>query len=361
MRHTTIQLHPSFFHLQPLTIVNSEGFSAEIFSYESGIQAVRLTNCRGHLIVLPYYGQMIWQAMFDGVDLTMKSRFNAPRHASDIVGTYGCFMYHSGLLRNGNPGEQDTHALHGEMPVAAMERASIEIGEDEDGPWLALVSEREYLMGFGDHYLARPRVIIRPHSATFEVLMDVQNLSQNAMDLMYMCHVNFAYVEGARIIQPAHFNAADTTVRTSVPAIVQTSEAYLARLERLKLDPSETEVMTEDLLTDPELVFYVNNLRKAVDNRVHVMLLRPEGDAFHVSYNPDSLPRLTRWILSNNMQRVCAFAMPATCGVEGYLAEKQAGNVRSLAGGERAQFSVRLGYLNAEESQREESLIRTSR
>lgn len=360
MLHTTIQLHKSFFRSQPLKIVNTEGCSAEIFTYESGIEAVRLTNHRGHLVVLPYYGQMIWQAMFDGVDLTMKSRFSEPRHASDIVGTYGCFMYHSGLLRNGNPGAQDTHALHGEMPIAAMERASIETGEDENGPWLALVSEREYLMGFGDHYLAQPRVVIRPHSATFEIRMDVKNLSLNDMDLMYMCHANFAYVEGGRIIQPAQFNAAETAIRLSIPAIVKSNDDYLARLERLKRDPSSTEVISADLDLDPELVFYVNNLKKAQDGQVHVMLRRPEGDAFVVSYDPEKLPRLTRWILSNNMQKVCAFAMPATCGVEGYHAEKQAGNVRSLAGGAHVQFSIRLGYLNAQESQREEFLIRTS-
>jgi hypothetical protein len=90
------------------------------------------------------------------------------------------------------------------------------------------------------------------------------------------------------------------------------------------------------------------------------MLRRPEGDAFTVNYNPEHFPFLTRWILANNMQKVCAFAMPATCGVEGYLAEKRAGNVRSLAGGERACFSITLGYLNAQESQHEEAQIHDS-
>ncbi|WP_082875156.1 aldose 1-epimerase family protein [Pantoea sp. OXWO6B1] len=357
---TVFQLHKSFFRTQPLEIVNAAGCSAELFIYESGIEAVRLKNARGYLVVLPYYGQMIWQAMFDGVDLTMQSRFTEPRPASDIVGTYGCFMYHSGLLRNGNPTAEDNHALHGEMPIAPMQRARIETGEDAQGPWLALVSEREYLMGFGDHYLAQPRVVIRPDSATFEVCMAVENLSLNAMDLMYMCHANFAYVEGARIIQPAAFTAADTVIRSSVPAIVKANDAYLARLKQLKQDPASTEVITAELQPDPELVFYIKNLRKAQDGHVHVMLRRPDGDAFTVNYNPDNFPFLTRWILANPMQKVCAFAMPATCGVEGYQAEKRAGHIRSLAGGEKAFFSMTLGYLNAQESQHEEALIRAS-
>jgi len=357
---TTFQLQKAFFRTQPVEIVKAAGCSATLFTYESGIEAVRLKNARGHLVVLPYFGQMIWQAMFDGVDLTMQSRFTEPRPASDIVGTYGCLMYHSGLLRNGNPTAEDTHALHGEMPVAPMQRARIETGEDAQGPWLALVSEREYLMGFGDHYLAQPRVVIRPDSATFEVCMEVENLSRNPMDLMYMCHANFAYVEGARIIQPAAFTAADTVIRSSVPAIVKANDAYLARLEQLRHDPASTEVLSAELQPDPELVFYIKNLRKAEDGQVHVMLRRPEGDAFTVNYNPEHFPFLTRWILANNMQKVCAFAMPATCGVEGYLAEKRAGNVRSLAGGERACFSMTLGYLNAQESQHEEAQIHDS-
>lgn len=361
MQHTTVQLKKSFFSSTSTEIVNTAGCSAELFTYDSGIEAIRLKNRRGHLVVLPYYGQMIWQAMFDGVDLTMQSHFTSPQLANDIVGTYGCFMYHSGLLRNGNPGEHDSHTLHGEMPLAPMDRASIETGTDDNGLWMAIVGEREYLMGFGDHYLARPRVIIRPDDAMFEICMEIENLSQNPMDLMYMCHANFAFVEDGRIVQPADFTHTDTVVRTSVPAIVKANDEYLAKLDRMKHDPAATEVINTELGCDPELVFYLKNLRKADDGHIHVMLRRPKGDAFAVSYDPTDFSHLIRWILANNMQKVCAFAMPATCGVEGHYTEKQAGNVRTLAGGESTRFRVKLGYLNVVESAIEESIIRTSR
>lgn len=361
MQQTVIQLKKNFFTPTPNEIARSEGCRAVLFTYDSGIEAIRLENRRGHLIILPYYGQMIWQAVFDGVDLTMESRFTAPRQADDIVGTYGCFMYHSGLLRNGNPGINDHHALHGEMPLAPMDSARVETGRDELGPWMAVVSEREYLMGFGDHYQASPRVVIRPDEATFEIGMAVENLSQNPMELMYMCHANFAFVEGGRIVQPTRFNNMDTVVRTSVPAIVTANEAYLAQIEKMRQDPAATEVINAELGCDPELVFYLKNLKKADDGRIHLMMRRPEGDAFSVSYDPADFSHLIRWILANNMQKVCAFAMPATCGVEGHHAEKQAGNVRTLAGGASARFSVKLGYLSAAESAIEESLILTSR
>lgn len=356
----TLHLHKSFFRSQPMEIIRAAGCSAELFIYDTGIEAVRLINQRGHLIVLPYYGQIIWQAFFDGVDLTMESHFRAPRPASDIVGTYGCFMFHSGLLRNGNPGAEDTHALHGEMPVAPMDSARIETGIDDQGPWLSLVSEREYLMGFGDHYRAQPRVTLRPDSALFEIGMEVENLSQNPMELMYMCHANFAYVEGGALIQPTSFSAADTVIRTSVPGLVKADDAYLQRLESLKRDPRHTAVVSAALQPDPELVFSLKNLRPVADGRVHMLLQRPAGDAFMVQYHPQEFSHLIRWILANPMQKVCAFAMPATCGVEGYHREKNAGNVRTLAGGERAQFTVKLGYLTAEESPAEAARIRAA-
>lgn len=361
MSHTTITLKKSFFSSTPFEVVQSNGCRAELYRTASGIEAVRLSNRRGHLVILPWYGQMIWQAMFDGVDLTMQSAFKQPRPASDIVGTYGCFMYHSGILRNGNPGPQDTHALHGEMPLAAMDGASIETGEDEQGPWMALAGEREYLMGFGDHYMARPRVVLRPDAATFDIRMAVENLSQDAMDLMYMCHANFAFVEGGEIIQPTGFSRADMAIRTSVPAIVTPSERYLAQLQKLQEDPSATRIISDRLDVDPELVFYVKNLKKAQDGLVHVMLRRPEGDAFAVRYNPAEFSHLVRWILANNRQKVCAFAMPATCGVEGHYAEKHQGNVRTLPGGETASFSMTMGYLNAQEAENEAQIVRHSR
>lgn len=361
MKHTTINLKKNFFTPLSTEILSAQGCSVELFTYETGIEAIRLTNQRGHLVILPYYGQMIWQAMFDGVDLAMQSHFKVPRQAKDIVGTYGCFMYHSGLLRNGNPGPNDSHALHGEMPLAPMDSARIEMGEDAKGPWIAVVSETEYLMGFGDHYRAAPRITLRPNDAMFEIGMEVENLSLNPMELMYMCHANFAFVEGGKIVQPTSFNPVDTVVRSSVPAIVKANDEYLARLERMKHDPSATEVVREETGCDPELVFYLKNMKKADDDQVHFMLHRPEGGAFAVNYDPAEFSHVTRWILANNMQKVCAFAMPATCGVEGYYVEKQAGNVRTLAAGQTACFNIRLGYLDAAESMKEEALIHTSR
>src|SRR5579862_2152726 len=92
------------------------GLTARLFRYDSGIEAVRLSNARGNVVVLPYLGQMVLSAEFDGVPLAMESMFAEPRPARSIVETYGCLAFHSGLLRNGVPSALDAHELHGEAP-----------------------------------------------------------------------------------------------------------------------------------------------------------------------------------------------------------------------------------------------------
>ncbi|WP_319528832.1 aldose 1-epimerase family protein [uncultured Cohaesibacter sp.] len=335
------------------------GMTASSFRYDSGIEALRLSNDRGHLVILPYYGQMIWDAVFDGVDLTMKNMFSQPKPAHDIAGTYGCFAFHSGLLRNGCPSPDDTHALHGEMPVAAMDSAGLSFGEDAEGPYLAVVGSCEYVMGFGDHYLVRPKVVLRPDMTLFDMCMDVENLGGAPMDLMYMCHVNFAFYDGARIVQPAPFTPDRTIVRTAVPGHVQTTPEYLSFIDDLAKDPSGLEVLDEPERYNPEQVLYVKGVGADGDGNTASLMRRREGDGFHIAYNREDFPQTVRWILVNSDQQVAAFALPSTCEPEGYLAEKKKGNVRQLAPGEGASFAVRLGYMTSPEADEAEAHIRS--
>ena len=71
---TTIHLHPSFFGEAEKTLVKHEGLTASTFLYPSGVHGLRLTNELGHLVVLPYQGQQIWDAQFFGRILTRKRK-----------------------------------------------------------------------------------------------------------------------------------------------------------------------------------------------------------------------------------------------------------------------------------------------
>lgn len=347
-----VTLHKRFFGEAERELLSHGGLTASLFRYESGIEAVRIANARGHLVILPYMGQMVWDAVFDGVDLTMANMFSMPRPADVIVGTYGCFAFHSGLLANGCPSPEDSHPLHGEMPCAPMDGAAIEAGEDGQGPFLRLTGHREYVMGFGAHYVARPSVTLRAGESQFDIAMAVENLAGDPMDLMYMCHVNFAFAEGARIVQPAPYTPQATVVRTAVPGHVRPTPDYLALLDELARNPAAMEVLDEPARYNPEQVFYIRGLKAGPDGLTRVMMRRREGDGFAIAYDPAVFPHTVRWVLCNADQKVAAFALPSTCEPEGYLAEKRKGHVRSLPPGGRADFAVRLGYLTAAEAER---------
>jgi hypothetical protein len=324
-------------------VFESAGIEVSAFRYDTGVEAIRLANARGFVVVLPYMGQMVWDASFEGVRLTMGSLFDAPRPAQVILDTYGCYAYHSGLLRNGNPGPQDTHAPHGEMPVAPMDACHLEL--DKSGA-VKLVSTREYRRGFGAHYLAEPSVTLAPEQTLFDITMQVRNMSGFAMDLMYMCHINPAFVEDGHIIQPAPWTPEHMTVRTAVPAHIPVTPAFQAQMAALAADPGRMEILDPSLTYDPEQVFYLHGLRPDADGVVHCMLRRPEGDGFAVSWRPDEFSHVVRWLMRNPDVQVAAFALPATCAPEGYTAERAKGTVRSLAPGASAHFSVRTGYLD---------------
>ncbi|WP_207160700.1 aldose 1-epimerase family protein [Rhodoferax fermentans] len=346
MQNISIELKKSFFTASEQEVFSAGDMSVSLFRYDSGVEALRLKNNRGHLIVLPFMGQMVWEAVFDGVSLGMKSMFKQPRPATDILQTYGCFAYHSGLLRNGCPSPEDTHALHGEMPCAPMDRAHILCGEDQGGFYVALVSEWEYAMGFGNHYLATPRIVLRPNESLFDLEMKVQNLSGAPMDLMYISHVNFGLVKDGKIFQAADFSPSDTCVRTSIPGHIQPTPVYQALIDELAKHPDRSEVLHDVAQYNPEQVFFIRHLKSDPNGLTHMMVRRPEQDGFYMSWSPKDMPKTIRWILCNSDQEVGAFALPGSCEPEGYLAEKAKGNVRSLAGGETAHFKVRLGYLD---------------
>lgn len=100
-------------------------------------------------------GQMIWSVAFNGVDLTIGSRFAIPRPAGSIVETYGCFAFHSGMLRNGCPSPQDNHPCTVKCPVPPWTRPVLS-SPTTRGAYVRVTGEVEYVMGFGANYLARP-------------------------------------------------------------------------------------------------------------------------------------------------------------------------------------------------------------
>ncbi len=344
MAQAAVALRRDFFAETEREILRAGELSASLFRTSSGVEALRLANRRGSLVVLPFMGQMVWRATFDDVELAMRGMFDDPRPGTTILDTYGCLAYHAGLLRNGTPGPEDDHPLHGEMPCMTMDEVGLEVGEDADGAWIAVTGLRDYARGFGAHYRARPRIVLGAGATQFAMEIGVENRAATPMDLMYICHANFGFPEGARIVQPVPFDARHVVTRTAIPGHVVPTERYRALLADLAADPSGAEVLDDPSRFSPEQVFYVKGLAPGEDGLVHVMLQRREGDGFTVAYDPIAMPHMVRWLLADGDHGVAAFAMPGTCEPEGHAAEARKGHVRSLAPGATAHFTTRLGY-----------------
>lgn len=122
MQATEFHLRRQDFTDVPHLLAATGGLQITAFRYPTGIEALQLDNRHGRIVILPFMGQMIWSVEFNGVDLTMGSRFAMPRPAGSIVETYGCFAFHSGMLRNGCPSPQDNHPCMVKCPVPPWTR-----------------------------------------------------------------------------------------------------------------------------------------------------------------------------------------------------------------------------------------------
>ncbi len=60
-------------------------------------------------------------------------------------------------------------------------------------------------------------------------------------------------------------------------------------------------------------------------------MIAPDGTTFVTRFSSAELNYVTRWILYNGEQQVAAFALPATCRPEGYLAAQRNGTLIQVA------------------------------
>ncbi|WP_064091164.1 aldose 1-epimerase family protein [Rossellomorea aquimaris] len=331
-----IELQRNYYTDSSKTIFQNDEMTVNLFRYPSGVEAIELKNSRGRMVVLPYMGQMVWDLEFDGVDLKMKNMFSQPKKADSVVDTYGCFAFHSGLISNGCPGDEDTHDLHGEMPCAEMDRSWLEIMDDG----IKVCSEVEYVKGFGHHYLARPSIKIFNEQSFVEMNMTVKNLSGADMPLQYMCHTNYAYLENAVMKQNIPDGAFE--LRESIPDHVKPTEKWLEYNKKLLSGEETITALTQPDMFDPEIVFFADELNQYQDE-AEFEIVSSNGIAFFTRFSTKELNYGTRWILHNQDQQVGAFVLPATCRPEGFLAAERCGTLLKLGAGEEKSFTVVTG------------------
>jgi hypothetical protein len=100
---TELNLNAIRFTEQPVTILDAGGMRVRAFRYATGVKAVTITTPRGEVTILPFKGQQVWRAAFDGRELAMKSMFDEPQATTDYLGTYGAYLIHCGIAAMGGP------------------------------------------------------------------------------------------------------------------------------------------------------------------------------------------------------------------------------------------------------------------
>jgi len=354
-----IHLDKCLFGAKEKPLCELGGLKAASFLYSTGVHALRLENPLGHILVLPYQGQQIWDVVFHGRRQTMTTFFSEPVPSPNLLDSYGAFLYHCGALRMGTPAPEDTHPLHGELPGAPYDETWLVLGQDDGGTYLGVSGAFHYTKAFGDKYKAVPSVKLYENRTVLDVSMTIENLAHRPMDLMYMCHVNFLPADNGEIVQAAGWDTTDMVLRSSIPSHVKPTPQYLSFLDALKKNPGVTRILRTEDRYDPEVVFYIRNLRSDSHGMTHMLQKHPDGSSDYISWNVKDLDHTVRWILKNDDQKVAGMALPSTCDPEGYTAEKKKGNVRSIPGLGKAQFAVRVGYLDAAETKGMESTIRS--
>lgn len=309
------------------------------FKYNSGIEAITLGNSQGHITVLPYFGQMIWDVEFRQIKFKMYNFYDEPKNVNNIIDTYGCFAFHSGLLANGCPAPEDNHPMHGEFSCAKMDSAWLEVTDDA----ITLYSQYNYRQGFGYFYTATPSVTIYKNSGKFKIHMEVTNHTSFDMPLQYMCHINYNYVKNG-VIQ-GNVPTEAFKIRESVPAHIKPTAKWYEYIKELKENPLTGDapfVLADEKLYDPEIVFMADDLPQYVENARFTMTT-PEGDVFCTEFSTKDFDHATRWLLYNGDQKVAAFVLPATCRPEGFKAAEKAQTLKYLKPGETKKFTVYTG------------------
>lgn len=340
---------PEFFNDKEKLILEIDGIGVSTFQFSSGVKALRLKNSLGDLVILPYQGMQIWSAYFRGRKLEMVSMFDEPKLTSSYLETYGGFFLHCGFTAMGVPSTLDKHPLHGELPNAPYQKVFLEIGIDENGSFLKVEGSYQYTVAFSHNYLASPSIKFYPNSSLFPVNFQAKNLKNSPMEYMYLAHINFRPVNGGKLVYSAPTTPNSVRVRRSIPSHIHPGPEYKDFLDELAVHPEIHQKITPELIFDPEVVFFIDYLSDST-GFAHTMQIHQDGSSDYVKHNPHILNHGVRWISRTLDQDAMGMILPATAEPEGYLKEKEKGNIHVLLPGETFSSEITVGILDHQET-----------
>jgi hypothetical protein len=342
----TVELTLDLFSGDEQIIATNGELVASAFRYRSGVAALRIRNSLGEIVVLPFQGQQIWDASFRGRRLTMGSMFDEPVATSDYLSNYGAFLIHCGMTAMGNPGPRDRHPLHGELPNAVYESAALEIGEDADGLFMAVSGVYRHRVAFTAGYVATPRLRLNAGSSLVHSQMTVRNTRQSALEAVYLAHVNFRPIDGARLVDSVPDDADHIRVRTDVPPLESLTPEHRAFIEAAAASPKVHRDIVKGRPVDPEIVL-VLKARGGADGLQRALQVHPDGSGDIIIYRPDQLPVAVRWMTRTGDEDAIGIVLPATAEPNGLEAARAAGQMMLIPPGGEFYCEYSFGALDA--------------
>ena len=347
-----IVIKESYFTEKETDLVINGKLKASLFIYDTGVKAIKVANDKGYIIVLPYMGQMIWRANFNGRELTMKTPFDQPIPAKrSFEETYGCFLMHCGLTAMGNPTSEDTHIPHGELPICKYDEVYIISGEDENGKYMGVTGKYVNKLCYGLNYEFTPVAKIYEGKTKIDIVASFVNNKDVPLEYYYLCHINHRPVNGAKLSYTA--DRKTFKVNHEVPEDYFNKEAAdktNAYLDMLDKDQSLMDDMGAEYQSyAPEIVFY--GVYNADENgNAYTMQIDPEGTAIYVIHKPEELPYGVRWISRTEDEDTLGMVLPATCEHLGRLYCQRNNQQLYLNKGERITYHMETGLLDVDEA-----------
>lgn len=340
-----INLQKEFFKEKEYELVSNGSMRAVAFRYSTGVEALRVENTRGYFIILPFQGQQIWRACFDGRDLVMKTKFDEPVPTEEYLKTYGGFLLHCGLCAFGVPQEGDNHPLHGETPNAPYRKAYIECGDN----YIAVGGSVEYNVSFTRNYIFSPECRLYDGDTVLKITAEIENRRAEPMEYMYLCHINFRPIDGARLIYSADYDKDSIKVFKRIGDNVPKQQAneLMAYMDAVQENPSlHHTVGGTGQIYNPEICFAIK-YKGDEQNRAYTLQYDEDG-ACYVSHPTDVLPLGIRWIARTGDEDSMGMVLPATGEHLGYSNAKQKGQVKILPPNGKISFMIEAGYLEKE-------------
>lgn len=321
-------------------VVRVGAIRVEAFRYRSGVEALRIRNGAGELVVLPFTGQQIWDAEFHGRRLTMQTTFDEPVATTDYLAGNGAYFIHCGGSAMGNPGPGDRHPLHGELPYARLDDAWLVAHERDGASELEVHGRVVHRVSFGPYFRADLVLRIAEGSGMLESRASLTNLSGDDQPLMYLAHINFRPAVGGTLTEEYLDGSAPTT---RVPFLTGRSGSLV---ERAALEGRIDPLLAPGIRVEPELVQTVP--LRPVDGRVRSEQVHVDGSRDVVEAELGDLSHVIRWLHRSADDDAFGFALPATAEPDGFDAEDRKGHVRRYPRGGTLTAVIRHGALPAD-------------